>query len=192
MCLASASEERLQSTFSGKSHSFLIPFQRRPGEQLILYPCQGDHTPSQFQDWLPCRWHTCKRMHSSLGRRGVHPRGIERQPRVWKEAPTAAELLSSSLKSRHCPEMKVHAGHERTDEDAAEHARVVQLQGSGLARELQQRHGQWASPSHSVQSSGQGTSPRYFRNGNQRPPLLRPTQTAVYIETGQKDSFGGV
>ena len=130
-------------------------------------------------------------MHSSLGRRGVHPRDIERQPRVWKEAPTAAELLSSSLKSRHCPEMKVHAGHERTDEDAAEHARVVQLQGSGLARELQQRHGQWASPSHSVQSSGQGTSPRYFRNGNQRPPLLRPTQTAVYIETGQKDSFGG-
>ena len=41
LCFASASEDRLQSTFSGKSHSFLIPFQRRPGEQVILYPWQG-------------------------------------------------------------------------------------------------------------------------------------------------------
>ena len=73
--------------------------------------------------------------------------------------------------------------------DAAEHARVLQsCKGQGWLQNCSKGTVSGRAPLTVSSPLNKAPVRRYFRNGNQRPLLLHPTTTAVYIKTGHKDS----
>ena len=97
------------------------------------------------------------------------------------------------ISEKHPLEMKVHAGQARKDTrtlDAAEHARVVQLHAGVRAGklELQQMHGQWASP---LSLDKAPVSLAVFQEWQPTPASASYLSNSclLHLETGHKDSF---